>query len=645
MNTLLFAGRLPGACLMALLAAGVSGVADPPTIIKQPSDLSVSVGALASFSVNASDAQPMSYQWSLGTVALPNATNRTLNLSNVRLEDAGGYTVLVANASGSVTSRVALLDVDATFTKVSSSALNLAGGASGVAWGDFNGDGFPDLLIVGKGNGTTTLCANRGDGSFVKLPGTIGIGSAGLGGAAWADYDNDGQVDVFVGGANALYRNNGNAAFSKAPFNAAGLNSYCAAWADYDNDGFVDLFVGNYYTGGLNGLFHNNGDGTFTKITESFLAKDKGNSQGVSWCDYDNDGRPDLFVANTGGQKCFLYHNEGHGIFSKVTNSPMTSMTGNFACGAWGDYDNDGFPDLFVCGYNQKRQLFHNNGDGTFSLATNAGPITTESGDDQSASWADYDNDGYLDLFVASGGPTHGMKDSLYHNNGDGTFTKILRGSLVNDNGEGAGAAWGDFNRDGFPDLFVSNFQNLASGDKENYLYLNNANSNQWLSVQCAGRVSNRSAIGAKVCVKAIIHGREIWQLREISGGGNYVSQNSFEAGFGLGDATNANLVRVRWPSGIVSELTNVASKQFLRIVEPAKLEAVPPSTSRMFQFRVRGGVNVVYRMDASSDLVAWTPLRLFTNASPAFLASDPALILGSARFYRVVEPEDSHTP
>src|SRR5262249_37216200 len=142
MNILLFTSRLPGLCLMALLAASAAGRAEPPNITKQPSDLSVSVGALASFSVSASSAHPMRYQWNLGPAALPNATNRTLSLSNVRPEDAGGYSVLLANASGSVTSRVAVLDVDATFTKIAAPTLNLSGGASGVAWGDFNGDGF-----------------------------------------------------------------------------------------------------------------------------------------------------------------------------------------------------------------------------------------------------------------------------------------------------------------------------------------------------------------------------------------------------------------------------------------------------------------------------------------------------------------------
>jgi hypothetical protein len=241
---------------------------------------------------------------------------------------------------------------------------------------------------------------------------------------------------------------------------------------------------------------------------------------------------------------------------------------------------------------------------------TNAGAINLDSGEDQSAVWADYDNDGYLDLFVCSGGII-ALKDCLYHNNRDGTFERIVRGSLVNDNGEGAGAAWADFNRDGFPDLFVSNWGNVAAGDQFNYLYLNNGNSNAWLGIRCLGRVSNRSAIGAKVRVKATIHGREVIQLREISGGGYYVSQNSLDPLFGLGDATNVNWVRVEWPSGIIQELSNIAPRQFIDMVEPPRIIALGIEANE-FLLQVQGAEMGSW-IDASHDFINWEPL---TNVS-----------------------------
>lgn len=605
-----------------------------PSITKQPADGSVSLGAKAVFFITASGSSPINYQWRFNSAEVPGATKSSLTLTNILAEQAGEYRVLASNAFGSVTSAVARLDVETTFTKIADPIFNIAGGASGVSWVDFNRDGRLDLMILAKGSGGMIL-TNDGRGRFGKLGAGAGFPGSGLGSGSWADINNDGVLDVFLGGANLIYLGTGTN-FVKGAATFSGANTYCAAWGDYDNDGFVDLFAGNYYTGGQSALFHNKGDGTFTRITTNILAKDTGSTQGISWADYDNDGKLDLFVAVTSGQKCFLYHNLGGGNFEKITNSPVVAQAGNYACGAWGDYDNDGFPDLFVCGYNQQHRLFHNEGNGTFKSVTNAGSIATDIGDDQACGWADYDNDGFLDLFVCGGGPTHGMKDFLYHNNGDGTFTKITRGSLVNDNGEGGGAAWGDYNRDGFPDLFVSNWQNMSTGDKENYLYLNNGNSNAWLTIRCAGRVSNTTGIGAKVRVKARIGGKETWQLREISGGGAYISQHSPEAMFGLGDATNIAIVRVEWPSGMVQELTNVAPRQLLTAKEPSRLRAVS-TVGTDFIFDLEGG-KAAYRLESSADLKTWSQVTDSPFGTGRITVTSPQASDQPAVFFRTQE-------
>src|SRR6185295_13126499 len=156
---------------------------------------------------------------------------------------------------------------------------------------------------------------------------------------------------------------------------------------------------------------------------------------------------------------------------------------------------------------------------------------------------------------------------TLYHSNGDGTFTKVLTGSLVNDGGNSAGCAWADYDNDGFLDLFVGNWQ----GSRPNFLYRNNGNSNHWLKVRCVGGASNRDGIGAKVRVKATMRGKEMWQLREISGGTGF-GQSSLLGHFGLGDATVARTVRVEWPSGIVQEVYNINVNQTLKLVEPGKV-------------------------------------------------------------------------
>jgi hypothetical protein len=645
--------RIELLCSLVFTALFLSSSAQtPPLITKQPVALSLSIGATATFSVTASAVPAPAYQWQRNAQDLPSATNRTLQLLNVQVAHAGSYQVIASNEFGSVTSAAVELDVDPTFTELALPLFNIAGGSSGASWSDVNNDGTLDLLVVAKAQGGTILLTNRGDGSFGKALNS-GIPVSGLGGGPFGDIDNDGDVDLFVSGANGFYRNTGAGKFVALTPAPAVSGTYTAAWADYDNDGFIDLFCGNYYTGGANFLFHNNGLGGFTKVVDLAPARDRSFSQGVAWGDYDNDGLVDLFVSNTSGQKCLLYHNDGPAGFTKITNSPVTTVAGNYACGAWGDYDNDGYLDLFVCGYKERRRIFRNNRDGSFTQALSAGFGAQDIGEDQSASWIDFDNDGHLDLFICGGGIVYSLKDALYRNNGDGTFSRHLRGSLVNDQGEGAAAAWGDFDRNGFPDLFITNFQN--TGARSNYLYRCNGNSNAWLNMRLIGRVSNRSAIGAKIRVIASIGGKPREQLREISGGGAYLAQNTVEAMFGLGDATLIDSVRIEWPSGIVQELHSIAARQFLSVTEPSRLAGATLSAGE-FSFRCEGREPGTI-LESSVDLKEWTrvtnstldggiykeapstnslhffrtlDLHTSTNSAPALLSATPVEILNA---------------
>ena len=194
--------------------------------------------------------------------------------------------------------------------------------------------------------------------------------------------------------------------------------------------------------------------------------------------------------------------------------------------------------------------------------------------------WGDYDNDGYLDLFVT----TRSIgANYLYHNNGDGTFTRVTTGIVVTDAVNSFTAAWADYNNDGFLDLFVAN-----PTVYNNALYRNNGNSNAWLMVKCEGRLSNRAAIGTKVRLKAILGGKLIEMFREISGGGALGSQNDLRAHFGLGQATSVDAVKCEWPSGIVQELRNLAPRQFLTITEPTNIvtprsQGVMPGSNMVF--------------------------------------------------------------
>jgi hypothetical protein len=413
------------------------------------------------------------------------------------------------------------------------------------------------------------------------------------------------------------------------------------AWGDYDGDGFEDLFVANN-NGENDFLYHNNGDGTFTRITSGDIVNDGGDSVSAIWGDFDNDGDLDLFVSSGGGfgspKNNFLYRNNGDGTFTRiVTGSIVTDLLYTIPS-AWGDYDNDGWLDLFTGNWFGVHALYRNTGTGSFTrVTTNAIGLDPALGDSNGCSWGDYDNDGFLDLFVCW---QEGKNNHLYHNNGDGTFTQVLEGSLVNDSGRSPGCAWADYDNDGFLDLFVSSGAFVGNTGENNFLYHNDGNGNRWLKLKLVGGQSNRAAIGAKVRVTATMGGSQRQQMREISGGSGFASQNSLAAHFGLGSATNADLVRIEWPSGTVQELRNVAANQFLTITEPPRLSS-PRITGGQFRFTLRGAHNLTYSIQRSTNAVDWTSAGSLTVTDVSGTAefSEPVVSGSESRLYRAVAP------
>ncbi|MEL6254697.1 MAG: VCBS repeat-containing protein, partial [Bacteroidota bacterium] len=246
-------------------------------------------------------------------------------------------------------------------------------------------------------------------------------------------------------------------------------NNWSGAWGDFNNDGYEDLYVAEFNHWEAGKLYINNGNGQFTLSTSSGAPiQDKGASAGASWGDYDNDGDLDLFVSNNVRAVNHLYQNNGDGTFTRQDSiGDISSYEGYCHNAAWIDYDNDGWLDIFVSDYMPTRynQLYHNNGDGTFSRATD-NPIALEAKFSMGATWADYDNDGLVDLFVPNGRDDN---NSLYHNEGNGQFTKITGGDIVNDGGNSTGSSWGDYDNDGDMDLFVTNASN-----QNNFFYVNN---------------------------------------------------------------------------------------------------------------------------------------------------------------------------
>jgi hypothetical protein len=520
----------------------------------------------------------------------------------------------------------------------------------GAAWGDYDNDGFIDLFVARNGPNSSPaphrLYHNNGNSTFTLVTtGPIAeVASTGRG-AAWGDYDNDGYLDlvlVNIGQPNYLFHNNGDGTFAAVPDAEVVsdiADSRGVSWVDYDNDGHLDLF--RTAVAQPRRLYRNNRDGTLTRIGQGDFLAAPGTFISAAWGDHNNDGWPDLFLPNAveeEGQPNYLYQNDGAGGFTRMGTGLEGNGNGNVA--AWGDYDNDGDLDLFVSNayrpgrVSRPNFFYRNDGDGVFTSLTDlpANDPENQGGASWGCAWGDYDNDGWLDLFVANHAE---QNDFLYHNNGDGTFTKVLDSIAVNDGANSLAAAWGDYDNDGFLDLFVGNVGST------NFLYHNNGNDNHWLKLRLVGTRSNRAAIGAKVRVRATIHGESFWQMREVSSGDGYTGQNSLHVHVGLGDATNADLVRIEWPSGTVQELSNVASKQFLTVIEPGGEPRLAATRENgQVQLTLTGKQGCHFAIETSIAFPDWNSAGLtitVTNESGVVTFPAPGAPSGAQRFYRAV--------
>jgi hypothetical protein len=520
------------------------------------------------------------------------------------------------------------------FTKITTGpVVTDAANSYAAGWVDFDGDGDLDLFTTDP-DGSNVLYRNDGNGVFTRIT-TGAIVNAGLNSfsASWVDMNNDGRLDLYVAtkdGPSGLFLQQPDGSFTQQTYPMGTISG--TAWGDYDGDGFVDLLSADASVGML---WHNNGMGGLTVVTNHPPSVP---SIGVTtWVDYDGDGRPDAFVvvgAFLQGTNTVLYRNDGQGVFTPITNA-FTQLDISFKGAYWGDYDNDGLLDVFLprsVDQPVPSFLFHNNGNGIFTQVEDS-PVATDLGSAGTGSWGDYDNDGWLDLFISDDG---GGNNRLYHNNGDGTFTPVFSGPVVSDGGNSNSGIWGDYDRDGFLDLFVGNFANSDGSPSFNYLYHNDGNSNAWLEVKCVGTRSNRSAIGAKVRAKATIGGKTFCQLREISTGSGW-AQNAMEAHFGLGDATNVETLRIEWPSGTVQEFQNVPARQQLTVTEPSRL--VPQGADHPQQFSLEGGRNLRYDLQTSTNLTDWSLLDTITitNLDGRGLISDTNAPVSGQRFYRAV--------
>ena len=547
--------------------------------------VSFSVGDTAVLGESLPRAPNWFYQWYFNRTIIENATNSCLYLTNVQTGQMGYYTVSISSDLGSGQLST-YLDIDPSFTRIIQGAPeNFMADNRGGVWGDINNDRYLDLFLPVRTSGENLFYINNGNETFSLLmthfvkPETVSSRSA-----SFVDFDNDGYLDLFVGnttGISLMYRNQGNGLFSMMSTNQLGqiaaINTDAAGclWGDYNNDGFLDLFL---TTGRFppNQIWFNNAGKNFSMALLDSTFSEKGGSFGAASGDFDNDGYLDLLVCNLNESSTpVLYHNQGNGAFSRIHNTSVSKKSMVTTSGILGDFDNNGYLDLFIpnwSGLSQQNTLFSNDGKGTF-IERMEDPIVKEGGFSPSACWGDYDNDGFLDLFVVNCGyngsllgvfNTFVTNNFLYHNNGDlGTFTKVTSGGPVNVRGQFTCASFADYNSDGYLDLFLT-----YSFFGNDLLYRNNGNSNGWIVVNCEGRISNKFGVGAKVRAKAFYAGKERWQMREITGGDGGYSSSPISAHFGLGDATKIDTIRIEWPSGIVQELRDVPIRQYLRVTE-----------------------------------------------------------------------------
>ena len=449
---------------------------------------------------------------------------------------------------------------DGTFTDVTGKAGVAAGGyGQGVAVGDYDGDGFPDLYVTQYGK--SILYHNNGDGTFTDVTEKAGVAAPGWASSAvWFDYDNDGRLDLFV--CNFVE-------FSKAK------NLPCTA---YNKPGYC---IPKLYKPSPSWLFHNNGDGTFTDVSlSSGIAKHLGKAWGVVATDLNNNGRMDLFVAND-TMPNFLFMNRGNGKFEEIGAMAGVGFSENGKARSGmgldsADINQDGWMDLFVANLDHERfSLYQNNHDETFD--DQADKTSIGSATRLMSGWGlkffDYDNDGNLDLFLANGNPddlietmqkdvTYREPLLLFHNDGK-TLQNVSAesGPIFARNLSARGLAIGDFDNDGAVDVLIS-----VNDDAPLLLRNTAAKDNHWLGIKLVGKKSNRDAIGARVTYQA----GDLKRSRAKVGGGSYLSSHDPRMVLGLGKQTKIDWVEVKWPepSGKTERFTALPIDKYITIVE-----------------------------------------------------------------------------
>jgi hypothetical protein len=486
--------------------------------------------------------------------------------------------------------------------------------AGGVIIDDFNNDGYLDIItsswVLEDG---MHFFKNNGDGTFTDVSKKSGLSEikGGLN-LIQADYNNDGYTDIFVlRGAwlgefgkqpNTLLRNNGDGTFTDVTIESGLLSFHptqTATWADFNNDGWIDLFIGNETTSPehphASELFINDHDGTFTEVAKEAGCETFAFEKGVTSADYNNDGWPDIFISTLEGQKILL---KNKGVQSKIPQFENATheagldkdTTHTFPTWFW-DYDNDGWPDIFICGYKfdgslaanvaaealnkpldnvSKMYLYRNNHDGTFTnVSQNTGldrPVFA-----MGSNFGDIDNDGWPDMYLGTGNPDYKslIPNKLFKNVNGQHFADVTNSARVGNLQKGHAVAFADMDNDGDQDIFID-VGGVFTGDTYfNSLYINpGQGGNNWISILLQGTTSNRSAIGAHIILNITENGIKRSIYTDVNSGGSFGS-SPLRKEIGIGKAKIIDELIIKWPTSKTQQIfKNVSPGKFLKITE-----------------------------------------------------------------------------
>ncbi|MBL4604849.1 MAG: VCBS repeat-containing protein [Flavobacteriaceae bacterium] len=499
--------------------------------------------------------------------------------------------------------QVSFSDVATTSGVAVSYGSSVLGG--GVSFADFDGDGWDDITYSSdensrvyffkNNNGTFSEVTFTGINHFYKTKQVI-----------WVDYDNDGDKDFFATSSNDVnkfYRNDGNMSFTDISATCglftANLFTYGASFGDIDNDGDLDVFISNRGEGASQRNFlYLNDNGTSIDITNSAGIHPVGE---LSFCaaffDYDNDGDQDIYVANDKADKMNrFYKNNGDNTFEDVSIATGTGISIDAMSTTIEDYNNDGWLDIYVTNTTAGNYLFKNNGDGTFTNEATASGTEFNS-IAWGATFLDADNDSNLDLYVSGmldGSDPNFISSAFYHSNGDNTFTIPTSIGFMNESRQSYANAIGDYNNDGKPDIIVMN------DTEANYLWKNEtSNTNNWIKIKLEGTTSNKDGIGNKIEVFA--NGKS--QYRYTLCGEGYLGQNSSYEFVGVSTATNIDYIKVTWnTTGQVETITNIQPNQSIIIQEGNGVLSIDNEGLSTFNIYPNPSVNGVFNIHFSAN-------------------------------------------